>query len=372
MKNTFGNNLSVTIFGESHGPSVGVIIDGLAPGVAVDEGRIAAYLSRRRPSSLTDTPRVERDAFQILSGVKDGISCGTPITVMIPNENTRSSDYNYGIARPAHADYAAYCKYHGFEDFRGGGHFSGRVTAGLVAAGGILLPLLAGKGIHIGTHILRCGEASDRAFTEAGAEGCDALSEEIAGLQSRMFPVLDEEAAARITDEILRAAADSDSIGGVTETAVAGLPAGLGEPWFDSAEGLISHAVFSIGAIKGIEFGKGFELASMRGSRANDPLRAEDGRIYTETNNNGGINGGITNGMPVLFRCAVKPTPSISSPQRTVNFLTGENADLEIRGRHDPAVIRRICPVIDSVCAIVICDMLTGRYGTDWLAQSDR
>lgn len=359
MKNTFGNNITVTIFGESHGEAIGAVIDGLTPGIPVDTDRIAAYLSRRRPSLATDTPRVEPDNFRIVSGVKDGLTCGTPIAIIIPNENTKSSDYTYGLARPSHADYAAFCKYHGYEDYRGGGHFSGRITAALVAAGGILLPALEAIGVQIGTHILSCADARDRDF--------DNMSADIAALQDKLFPVLDDTAAEQITERILLAGAAHDSIGGVTQTAIAGLPAGVGEPWFDSIESMLSHAVFSIGAIKGIEFGDGFALAGMRGSEANDAFRIQDGSVYTETNHNGGINGGISNGMPVVFSCAVKPTPSISQPQKTVDFLKGENADIEIKGRHDPAIIRRICPVIDSVCAAVICDILASRYGTDFL-----
>ena len=359
MKNTFGNNISVTIFGESHGSAIGAVIDGLAPGVEVNEEIIAAYLSRRRPSMATDTPRQEKDPFQILSGVFDGKTCGTPVAIIIPNGDTKSKDYDYGPARPSHADFAAHQKYHGFEDYRGGGHFSGRITAALVAVGGILLPALAAKGIHIGTHISSCGNAKDRGF--------ESMEEDIIGLQRKMFPVLDDSAAETISAEIIAAGNANDSIGGITETAIVGMPAGVGEPWFDSAEGLLSHAIFSIGAIKGIEFGEGFKMAGSRGSEVNDAFRIRNGRYFTLTNNNGGINGGLTNGMPVTFRCAVKPTPTIAQTQQTVNFITEENIDMTARGRHDPAIIRRICPVIDSVAAMVVCDMLAGRFGTDYL-----
>lgn len=360
MKNTFGNNISVTIFGESHGAEIGAVIDGLAPGIEVDEDVIASYLARRRPSMATDTPRQEPDPFRIVSGVFNGKTCGTPIAILIPNTDTRSSDYEYGPARPSHADLAAHMKYHGFEDYRGGGHFSGRITAALVAAGGILLPALEKRGIYIGTHISDCADVSDRIFGD--------IKEDIIALHGRMFPALDENAGVLMCEKIIAAGADSDSIGGVTETAISGLPAGVGEPWFDSVEGLISHAVFSIGAIKGIEFGAGFALAHMRGSEANDAICTDGSSYHTLTNNNGGINGGITNGMPVIFKCAVKPTPTIARSQQTVNFVTGENIEMNAKGRHDPAVIRRICPVIDSVCAIVVCDLLAGRFGTDYLA----
>ena len=361
MKNTYGQSVALTIFGESHGPAVGVVLDGLAPGLPVDEDLIRRQLSRRRPSTALDTPRREKDAYQILSGVWQGRTTGTPIAIVIPNENTRSGDYAYGLARPSHADYAAFCKYHGNEDWRGGGHFSGRVTAPLVAAGAILLSALSGVGITVGTHILRCGEARDRPF--------DRVEEDIAALHEAEFPALEPGAAEAISRQILAARDEQDSVGGVTQTAVCGLPAGVGEPWFDSVESLLSHAVFSVGGIKGIEFGSGFFGSSQRGSQFNDALRMNEGRVVTQTNHNGGINGGITNGMPVVFQCAVKPTPSIARKQQTVDFLRGENAELTIHGRHDPAIIRRICPVLDSVTALVLCDLLAQRFGTDYFTR---
>ena len=361
MKNTYGQSVALTIFGESHGPAVGVVLDGLAPGLPVDEDLIRRQLSRRRPSTALDTPRREKDAYQILSGVWQGRTTGTPIAIVIPNENTRSGDYAYGLARPSHADYAAFCKYRGNEDWRGGGHFSGRVTAPLVAAGAILLSALSGVGITVGTHILRCGEAWDRPF--------DRVEEDIAALHEAEFPALEPGAAEAISHQILAARDEQDSVGGVTQTAVCGLPAGVGEPWFDSVESLLSHAVFSIGGVKGIEFGGGFSMACGSGSEVNDPFRMRDGRVVTATNHNGGINGGITNGMDVVFQCAVKPTPSIGQPQQTVDFLRMRDAELTIHGRHDPAIIRRICPVLDSVTALVLCDLLAQRFGTDYFTR---
>lgn len=360
MKNTFGQSVSVTLFGESHGAAVGAVIDGLAPGIAVSEEEIARQLSRRRPASALDTPRQERDNFKILSGVFGGRTTGTPVCIVIPNENVRSGDYNYGPARPSHADYAAFCKYHGYEDYRGGGHFSGRITAALVAAGGILIPALESLGISIGTHILACGGVWDRSFAENAKE-------DIARLKNSDFPVLELERGTAMAERILQAREAADSVGGITETAVCGVMPGLGEPWFDSVEGLLSHAAFSLGGVKGIEFGLGFGFADGRGSECNDALRMNDGRIITKTNNNGGINGGITNGMDILFRCAVKPTASIARQQETVDFLKLEDTDLSIRGRHDPAIVRRICPVLDAVTAIVLCDLLAQRFGTDIL-----
>ena len=373
MKNTFGSSVTVTLFGESHGDAVGVVIDGFAPGVPVRTDMIDGYLARRRPGQAVDTPRREPDNYQIVSGVFDGKTTGTPICIVIPNENTRSGDYRYGLARPAHADYTAFCKYHGFEDYRGGGHFSGRITAALVAAGGIMLPALQDIGITIGTHILRCGDGDIpvRDIDLASYDSETRLLEAIEDLQSSDFPVIDRSAGDKMTKYIMDARAEGDSLGGITQTAICGLQPGIGEPWFDSVESMISHAIFSLGGVKGIEFGKGFELASMRGSESNDAFRMDytgnNGKVVTETNNNGGINGGITNGMPVIFQCAVKPTPSISKEQKTVDFIKMENADHRIQGRHDPAIIRRICPVIDSVTAIVVCDMLAQRFGTDYL-----
>ena len=359
MKNSFGNNLTATVFGESHGPAVGVVLDGLCPGLAVSDESIERQLTRRRPAGETDTARTEPDRYQIVSGVFNGKTTGAPLCVVIPNENARSGDYAYGKARPSHADYAAFAKYHGYEDYRGGGHFSGRVTAALAAAGGVLLPALEAVGVRLGTHILQCGGAEDRPFSDSEIEY------ELTQLEHAPFPVLSAEAGEKIKERIAAARAEGDSVGGVTQTAVTGLPAGLGEPWFDSVESQLSHALFSIGGVKGVDFGVGFDGAALRGSQYNDPLRMEAGTVRTLTNRNGGVNGGITNGMPVVFRCAVKPTPSIARPQQTVDFIKNEETDIAVKGRHDPAILRRVCPVIDSVTALVLCDLLTGRYGTD-------
>lgn len=357
MKNTFGQSISLTVFGESHGAGVGVVLDGLCSGLAVNDASIKTALSRRAPSTSTDTARRERDAYQILSGVFNGKTTGTPICIFIPNENTDSKAYEYGIARPSHADYAAFCKYGGYEDYRGGGHFSGRVTAGIVAAGAILKDALKGLGISIGTHILECANVRDNEFND--------IQNEVLSLDCAKFPVLNEDKAKEMIACVEQAKANLDSVGGITQTAIVGLPAGVGEPMFDSVEGMLSHAMFAIGAVKGIEFGKGFELGKMLGSSANDAFVIEDGKVKTSTNNNGGINGGITNGMPVLFNLAIKPTPSIAKKQNTVDFINGKQTEIEIVGRHDPAIVRRICPVVDSVSALVVCDLLAQRYGTD-------
>ncbi len=363
MKNTFGTSVALTVFGESHGESIGVVLDGIAPGIAVDMDDIAAKLALRRPVGKISTPRSEPDPFSIVSGVVNGKTTGTPVTILIPNMNTKSGDYAAlsGKARPSHADYAAQCKYHGFQDERGGGHFSGRITAGVVAAGAICQSALRGKGIVIGTHISRVGQVCDRPFGD--------LASDIAALSTMPFAVLDENAGEAMQKEILCALADHDSVGGMLETAVIGMPAGVGEPWFDTVESLLSHALFAIPGIKGVAFGEGFGLCSMRGSEANDPFRIENGNVKTLSNRAGGINGGITNGMPILFSCAVRPTPTIGKAQDTIDFLAGENVTLEGKGRHDPAIVHRVRAVVDAVCALVLCDLLAGRYGTDWITQ---
>ena len=362
MKNTFGNHVAVTLFGESHGSSIGVVIDGLTPGLPVDEKAIAAMLERRRPDGAISTARQEQDAFVIESGVFNGKTTGTPLCIRIPNTDVRSEDYVDAerYARPGHADLSAYYKYHGFEDCRSGGHFSGRITAAIVAAAGIVVPTLEKKGIRIGTHIARLGGVNDRRFEDVCAE---------IALLHTSFPVLDEAKGAEMQQKILSAKADGDSVGGVLETVVIGLPAGIGEPWFDTAEGLLSHALFSIPAIKGVEFGDGFNLADMYGSEANDAWHIADD-LRTKTNHNGGVNGGITNGMPLLFRCAVKPTPTIAKKQETVSLTTGAEGKFVAQGRHDPCIVHRAAVVVDAVTALVLCDMLAGRFGTDWLGEA--
>ncbi len=364
MKNTFGTNLTVTLFGESHGPAIGAVVDGLCPGLPVNNDAIAAALTLRRPAGKIATARVEQDEFQILSGVFEGKTTGTPLCITIPNANTRSGDYERSAPRPGHADYAATQKYHGFEDYRGGGHFSGRITAALVAAGAIVTEALRAKGITLATHIARCGDYADLPFQN--------VAEDIAALQNKPFPLLNPALEAPIKETIEAAKAKGDSIGGVIETAVAGMPAGVGEPWFDTVEGVLSHALFSVPAIKGVEFGDGFALCDMMGSQANDPLRYQEGKVVTTTNHNGGVNGGITNGMPILFRCAVKPTPSIAKPQQTIDYANQTNTELTIHGRHDPAIFHRATHVVNAVTAITLYDLLCGRFGTDWFLKEGK
>lgn len=365
MKNSIGSSVILTLAGESHGEAIVAVLDGMAPGIPVDEGFIARQLAMRRPKGPTDTARRENDAFRVVSGVFEGRTTGAPIAIIIPNENVRSADYErlHGLPRPSHADYTAHVKYGGFEDWRGGGHFSGRITAGIVAAGAIALAALKSKGITVGTHILRCAGVSDRPFSSADPAAVAAEVERVSGMD---FPVLDDVREA-MEARIMEARADGDSVGGIVQTAVCGLPSGVGEPWFDSLEGVISNALFSIGGIKGVEFGSGFCLAGMRGSEANDAFGIRDGAVVTLTNHSGGVNGGISNGMPVVFDAVVKPTPSISRPQRTVDLKAGEEAMLEITGRHDPAIVRRVCIVVSSLVAVVLCDQLALRFGTDYL-----
>ncbi|MBR2622542.1 MAG: chorismate synthase [Clostridia bacterium] len=361
MKNTFGNAVSVTIFGESHGAAIGAVIDGLAPGLPVDEDVIRHQLTLRRPAGRISTARREADEFQILSGVYNGRTTGTPVCILIPNADTKSGDYQTNIARPGHADYTAECKYHGYQDARGGGHFSGRVTAALVAAGAILLPALKQKGIMIGTHVSRCAGVKDVDFAADEA----TLALQLAALNDTAFAVLDASAGEGMQSAIEAARAEGDSVGGVLETAIVGLPAGLGEPWFDSFESMLSHALFSIPAIKGVEFGDGFALTDRKGSEANDGFFMQGDRVFTQTNHNGGINGGITNGMPVVFRCAVKPTPTIAKVQQTVDMKANTNVEYGGRGRHDPCIVHRARVVVDSIAALVVADLLTQRYGAE-------
>lgn len=361
MKNTFGTSVAVTIFGESHGEYIGAVIDGLAPGIEINETYISHMLFLRRPDGKISTPRKEKDEFKIVSGIMNGKTTGTPLTILIPNENIKSGDYSQirTIARPSHADYTAECKYHGFQDFRGGGHFSGRITAALVAAGAICKYALEQKGIYIGTHVKKCAGISDRDFSN--------LPSDIKDLNQKTFAVLDNPRIEEMTNAIIEASSDGDSVGGILETAIIGMPEGVGEPWFDSVESLISHMMFSIPAVKGIEFGAGFKLADMKGSDANDSFRLENGTVVTSTNNNGGINGGITNGMPIIFRTAVKPTPTIFKPQNTIDFKNMTETVTEPKGRHDPAIVHRARVVQDAASAIVLCDALALRFGTDWL-----
>ncbi len=363
MNNTFGRHLTVTLFGESHGPSIGAVLDGLPASLPVDEDFIRHQLALRRPVGQISTPRQESDPFTFESGVYRGKTTGAPLCIRIPNENTQSGDYApfADTPRPGHADYTAAMKYHDCNDPRGGGHFSGRLTAALVAAAGVLLPALEKKGVRIATHLASVAGIPDRAFGDLDAD--------IAALNNAAFAALDPAAADRMQAAILAAAKDGDSVGGELETVVTGLPVGIGEPWFDTLEGVLAHALFSIPAVKGVSFGDGFALAGLRGSEANDRFIKTGEQIATASNHNGGINGGISNGMPLVIRCAVKPTPTIHKTQITLNRATGDMTALTAGGRHDPCIVHRARVVADSLVALTLGDLLAVRYGTDWLVK---
>ncbi len=362
MKNTLGNVLSVTLFGESHGEAIGAVIDGIAAGIPVNEEFICSQLSRRRPQGSISTPRREADELKILSGVFGGKTTGTPVCIVIQNSDTHSTDYGEmkNKMRPSHADFTAQIKYGGNQDFRGGGHFSGRITAALVAAGALVIPALNKKGIYIGTHIKNIAGVEDASFQSV---------DDVKSVSDKAFAVLNGDVKSKMTDKINEAREGGNSVGGILETAVYGMPAGIGEPWFDTLEGALSHALFSIPAVKGVEFGLGFGFADATGADANDQMKIENGRVVTLTNNNGGILGGISNGMPIVFRTAIKPTPTIGMEQNTVDISTMSDTTLLARGRHDPCIVHRAAVVADSVTALVLADMLSLKYGTDWLGE---
>ena len=362
MKNTFGNAISITLFGESHGDMIGAVLDGLAPGLEINEQYINEKLALRRPFGKISTSRAEADPFKIISGVFNGKTTGSPLAIIIPNNNAKSGDYAdlKDIPRPSHADFTANVKYHGYQDYRGGGHFSGRITAAVVCACAILQYALEKKGIYLGSHICYMQGIEDKNIE---------CVEDIKTLANLQFPMLNEKAKEQALEIIESVAKDGDSVGGVLETVVLGMPAGVGEPWFDSLESMLSHAIFSIPGIKGIEFGLGFGFADVNGQLANDNFAINDQKIVTKTNNNGGINGGISNGMPIVFRSVVKPTPSIYKEQQSIKLSTMEEQPLIISGRHDPAIIHRARVVVDSLTAFTLADMLTVRYGTDYLAK---
>ena len=350
MKNTFGSAVSLTIFGESHGPAVGVVLDGLAPGVPVDEEYIRRQLSRRRPSTAMDTPRQEPDHYQICSGVWQGRTTGTPIAIVIPNENTRSGDYTYGLARPSHADYAAYCKYHGYEDWRGGGHFSGRLTAPLCFAGAVCGQILERRGIYTGAHIASVHGISDDAFSRT-----KVTKEDILEVRGKDFPVRNDAQGEKMKEDIRNASQGGESLGGIIECVTINMPAGVGSPIFEGLENTIAQLIFGIPAVKGLEFGAGFQVAEMVGSQNNDPFYIdENGHVKTKTNNHGGILGGISSGMPITLNVAIKPTASIAKPQETVDFRAKKNETLQIHGRHDPCIVPRAVPCVEAAVNIAL------------------
>ena len=355
MSSVYDGNLTVSIFGQSHAPAIGVTIDGLPAGLPVDLDALGRFLRRRAPGqNAWSTPRKEADLPEFLCGLKDGRTCGAPLTAIIRNTNTRSGDYEnlMDIPRPGHADYTAQVKFGGAQDAAGGGHFSGRLTAPLCIAGGLCLQVLARQGVRVRARIVSIGTVTDDAAFDAPVD-------------EKPFPAVSDEAAAAMQAQIAQAKAEQDSVGGVIECVIEGLPAGIGDPMFGGLENRIARTVFAIPAVKGVEFGAGFAAAKLRGSQNNDDYVMTDGQIRTATNNAGGILGGITTGMPLIFRAALKPTPSISRPQQSVSLSSGEMQELVVKGRHDPCIVPRAVPVIEAAAAIAIFDMILGNTRTD-------
>lgn len=352
----WGNNLRLSIFGESHGPAVGLVLDGLPAGEPIDNDALLLQMSRRAPGrDKSSTPRKEADTPRILSGLLDGVTTGAPLCILIENTNTRSKDYGSlkRIPRPGHSDYAAYLKYAGYNDIRGGGHFSGRLTACLCAAGAVCRQILSRRGIRIAGHVASIGPVRDSLFPET-----DIPIELMERLSSVYFPVIDTEKENAMRDVIEEARMSLDSMGGVVECAVTGMPGGLGGPLFGGVESLLSSILFGIPAVKGVEFGSGFGAAQKRGSENNDPYRYVDGSVKIVKNSAGGILGGITTGAPILFRIALKPTSSIAREQESVDLTAGENTLLSVHGRHDPCVVPRAVPVAESAAAVAMLELL--------------
>lgn len=366
MKNNFGTNISMTIFGESHGPCIGITLDGLPAGFKIDLERIKKDMEKRKAKGSISTQRHEDDEVEIVSGFFNGYTTGTALTILIQNKNTQSKDYSdiqYRL-RPGHADFSAYEKYHGFQDYRGGGHFSGRLTAPIVAAGSICRQILETKNILIGSHIEQLYALHDAPFSN----NIDELKKQIQTLNKKEFATLDEQVAQNMEQAILEAKNEQDSIGGILESAIINLPAGIGEPFFDSIESILAHLLFSIPAVKGVSFGAGFQMAAKKGSEANDAFIMND-TIQTKTNNNGGINGGISNGMPIIIHTCIKPTPSIYKAQETVDYKTKESQTLNIKGRHDPCILHRARIVVDSMIAFGILDLLMSNNANNILEK---
>ncbi len=356
MSGIYGMNIKMAIYGESHGASIGLVIDGVPPGLKLDLEQIEKEMARRAPGkNQFSTQRKESDSFVIQSGFFEGYTTGTPLCVVIKNSDQHSKDYSIlkDKMRPGHADYAGFVRYQGFNDYRGGGHFSGRLTAPLVFMGAVAKQALAQAGILVGAHILQIADIKEENFNPLGIE-----DKKIAELAGKNFAVMDDAIGEKMQAKILEAKAELNSVGGVIEAMVTNVPAGLGAPYFDSVESRLSHALFSVPAVKGVEFGDGFGISAMTGAEANDQLHYEEGKVVAETNHNGGITGGITNGMPVIFRVAIKPTPSISREQKTISLQEKCDTTLTIVGRHDPCIVQRAVPVIEAVTAWTMWDLL--------------
>ena len=371
MSSAWGNKLKLSIFGESHGRGIGVVIDGLPSGIKIDFDYINKEMKRRSPgNSELSTPRKEKDSVEILSGYFNERTTGTPLCAVIFNENTKSTDYDMlkDCMRPGHGDYTGYLKYNGFNDYRGGGHFSGRLTAPMVFAGAIAMEILQQYyGIIIGSHIKTIYniEETEKSLIDINRvfHGRESAKELLLELRNNAFPVINNSKGQAMKNEILKAKEQGDSVGGIIETAVINICPALGEPLFESMESRLSQILFSIPAVKGVQFGKGFDIAKLRGSDANDEFIMENSKVKTISNNNGGILGGITNGMPMVFSVAIKPTPSISKVQKTINISTMENTEISVQGRHDPCIVPRVIPVIESATALTILDFILEREG---------
>lgn len=357
MGSVWGEKIKISLFGESHQDAIGVVIDGLPAGIQLDLEFIKNEMARRRPGkNVFSTTRNEDDEFKIISGYFNEKTTGTPLCCIIENKNKKSKDYDKikNIIRPGHADYTGYIRYKGFNDYRGGGHFSGRITAPLVFAGAIAKQILTSQGIIIGAHIKSIGNILDDSF-----DYCNVDKTILENISKKEFPVINDEKGALMQELILNLKNKGDSAGGIIETAIINLNEGIGSPFFDSVESKLAHILFSVPAVKGVEFGEGFNITTMTGFEANDEYYIKDGKIKTKTNNNGGILGGITNGMPVIFKVAIKPTPSIFKLQRSVNIQTMEEVDFKIEGRHDACIVPRVVPVIEAVTAICILDIIS-------------
>ncbi|MDU1005295.1 MAG: chorismate synthase [Clostridium butyricum] len=356
MSGMWGNKLKVSIFGESHGAGIGITIDGLPSGIEIDMEEVLKEMARRAPGkSKLSTARKEGDQPEILSGFFEGKTTGTPLCAVIRNSDQHSKDYGKlkDLMRPGHADYPGFIRYNGFNDYRGGGHFSGRITAPLVFAGAVCKQILNIKGVNVGAHVKSIGTIYDKSFDEV-----ELTKELLDNLKINELPLLCSEKEEMMRNAILEARSDCDSVGGTIECTVIGIDAGVGNPFFDSVESTLAHLMFSVPAVKGIEFGKGFEMSELRGSQCNDEYYYDGDKVKTYTNNNGGITGGITNGMPILFKVGIKPTPSIAKKQRTIDIAENKESELIIEGRHDPCIVQRAVPVIEAVTAIGILDLV--------------
>lgn len=361
--NTFGNNIKITFFGESHSSSIGVVIDGITPGIEINENLISELLLRRRPKDNYSTARIEQDQFEIISGVYNGKTTGAPITCIIPNTNTKSGDYEHlkHTPRPSHADYPATIKYRGFNDPRGGGIFSGRLTALYMIPGAIAKQILNQRNIFIASHIQQVYDVKDDSFMDK-----KITKELLQSIEKMEFPLINPEKESEMKACVSNAKANLDSVGGIVEACIYNLPIGVGEPLFQSVESYLSSLLFSIPSVKAVEFGSGFNIAKMLGSEANDSYNVIDNRVQTTSNHNGGIIGGITNGMPLIVRVAIKPTPSIGQVQETVDLRTNKNTSLEIIGRHDPAIVHRVVHVINAALYYGSLDLLVTKNANDW------